>query len=157
MWSRQFESCIACGTAEAPHLARGLCISCYSRWLKERFRLGCWDGDGSVYGTDRRPREHPGASFVTGSRGFAEDMLKCLEGLGFPPRTLHKTRNVFQFRYSGANCALLGHVLYRNADASMWLDRNAKVFTAIAEAFNDSEISCAIARAECLRRGRRGY
>lgn len=100
------------------------------------FIRGCWDGDGSVYLGSEEP-SRPGASYVSGSRGFIVDLVKHLVALGLPDRTLHaqkrgRTPN-YSFRFNGYDCAALFHVLYDDVDASMYLARKHDRFKAIAD------------------------
>ena len=110
------------------------------------FIRGCWDGDGSVHTRESAPRENTAASFVTGSEQFARDMLKYLGDLGLPEVSLHRGRGAFSFKYHGANCALLARVLYKDADASIWLNRKEEIFGTIARSFSESEIEYARGR-----------
>lgn len=36
MWSRKHSQCVRCGTTESQHIARGLCVRCYTRDINER-------------------------------------------------------------------------------------------------------------------------
>ena len=38
MWSRKHKRCIRCGTLNVKHVARGLCVSCYNKFLHRRHR-----------------------------------------------------------------------------------------------------------------------
>ena len=107
-------------------------------YLVRDFIRGCWDGDGSVYWSDT-PRK-PSASFITGSKGFVQDLVKHLVDLGLPDRTIH-IRNPakrgehrsYSFRFTGRDCVLLYHVLYDNVDESICLRRKRDRFKAIAD------------------------
>jgi hypothetical protein len=98
------------------------------------FIRGCWDGDGSVY--LERGRK-PAASYVTGSRQFAEEMIRQLVNLGLPSVTLHshQSRHGFYFRFGTvAACTRLYHVFYDEVPKSMYLSRKFDRFRAIAVA-----------------------
>ena len=96
------------------------------------FIRGCWDGDGSVYlERGRLPR----ASYVTGSRQFAEEMIRQLASLGLPSVTLysHQSRNSFYFRFGTVSaCTRLYHLFYDDVPAVMYLSRKFERFKAIA-------------------------
>ena len=34
-WARDFSACRGCGTTSRPHHARGMCLRCYMRWLRQ--------------------------------------------------------------------------------------------------------------------------
>ena len=96
------------------------------------FIRGCWDGDGSVYLERGRI---PKASYITGSRQFAEEMIQHLANLGLPPATLHsyQSRNGFYFRFGTvAACTRLYHVFYDEVPNAMYLSRKFDRFRAIA-------------------------
>ena len=96
------------------------------------FIRGCWDGDGSIHLQDGRVAC---ASFVSGSRQFAEEMIRHLVLLGLPPVTLHtnRTSESFYFRFGTvAACTQLYHVFYDDVPASMYLSRKFDRFRAIA-------------------------
>jgi len=38
MWSRKHKRCLRCGTINVKHVARGLCVSCYNKFLQRRHR-----------------------------------------------------------------------------------------------------------------------
>jgi hypothetical protein len=38
MWSQKYERCASCGTTEVRHIARGLCVSCYNKFLYKRHK-----------------------------------------------------------------------------------------------------------------------
>jgi len=38
MWSRKHKRCLRCGTIDVKHVARGLCVSCYNKFLQRRHR-----------------------------------------------------------------------------------------------------------------------
>lgn len=122
-------------TMRFPALIPADCVSHFIR--------GCWDGDGSVHTSKGDSRQNVVASFVTGSKGFAKAMLKYLGDLGLPVTTLHRGPRAFEFKYHGANCALLANVLYKDADASMWLNRKEEIFGTIARSFTESAIEYA--------------
>lgn len=96
------------------------------------FIRGCWDGDGSVYlERGRMPR----ASYVTGSRQFADEMIEQLVNLGLPMVKLHSysDRYGFYFRFGTvAACTRLYHVFYDDVPKSMSLSRKFDRFRAIA-------------------------
>ena len=96
------------------------------------FIRGCWDGDGSVYLERGRI---PKASYITGSRRFAEEMIHHLANLGLPQATLlsYRSRHSFYFRFGTvAACTRLYHVLYDEVPESMFLSRKFDRFRAIA-------------------------
>ncbi len=96
------------------------------------FIRGCWDGDGSVYLERGRI---PKASYITGSRQFAEEMIRRLVNLGLPLVTLHsyRIRHGFYFRFDTvAACTRLYHVCYDEVPNSMYLSRKFDCFRAIA-------------------------
>lgn len=106
--------------------------------LVRHFIRGCWDGDGSVYWTGTPPR--PGASFLSGSKDFIEQLVRHLVTLGLPDRTIHirnptksSAHRSYSFRFSERNCALLYHVLYDNVDERMYLRRKRDTFKTIAD------------------------
>lgn len=35
-WSRHYDACVACGTTDRPHQARGMCNRCYADWSRHR-------------------------------------------------------------------------------------------------------------------------
>jgi LAGLIDADG-like domain len=107
------------------------------------FIRGCWDGDGSVHTSKGDARQNVVASFVTGSKDFAKDILRYLGDLGLPETTLRRGSGAFEFKYGGANCALLARVLYKDADASMWLNRKEELFRMVARSFTESDIEYA--------------
>ncbi|HSL04954.1 MAG TPA: LAGLIDADG family homing endonuclease, partial [Nitrospiraceae bacterium] len=51
--------------------------------LVRDFIRGCWDGDGSVYLNEKDLRM-PGASFISGSKDFIEQLVRHLVGLELP-------------------------------------------------------------------------
>lgn len=99
------------------------------------FIRGCWDGDGSVYLTEFDLNE-PNASFLSGSRAFADGILRALTSLGLPETRLNSYRRIFQFRYRGpAVCTKLYHVLYDGVPESMCLSRKFELFREIAQSW----------------------
>lgn len=99
------------------------------------FIRGCWDGDGTVYLEGDNPARGC-AGFVSGSLRFVEAMEARLVGLGLPPVTVHhETRGsgAWYFRYHGAACARLAHVLYHGVDDSMLYSRKHSIFMRITE------------------------
>ena len=100
------------------------------------FIRGCWDGDGSVYWENNDPAK-PRASFISGSKLFAEGILKQLVSLGLSERRLYRENRgiAFYFRFLGLDCARLYHVFYDGVPESMYLTRKYERFNAIANYF----------------------
>ncbi len=38
MWSQKHKKCVSCDTTAKKHVARGLCLSCYNKFLQRRHR-----------------------------------------------------------------------------------------------------------------------
>lgn len=92
------------------------------------FIRGLWDGDGSVYVSQKKLIE---ASYISGSLIFIKGMLKELYREGFPERTIHSTKrkNVsYSFKFFGTQCKKLYHYLYDGVPKSMCLERKREVF-----------------------------
>jgi hypothetical protein len=108
-------------------------------YLIRHFIRGCWDGDDSVYLNEKDLRR-PGASFISGSKDFIEQLVRNLVDLGLPNRTIHirntakrGTNRAYYFPFNGRDCVLLYHVLYDNVDESVRLSRKHDRFKAIAD------------------------
>jgi len=102
------------------------------------FIRGCWDGDGSVYWEDNDPAK-PRASFVTGSKQFAEGILKQLFNLGLSEPRLYTAKDgrSFYFRFLGRDCARLYHIFYDWVPKSMYLTRKYDRFKSIVNYYKD--------------------
>ena len=100
------------------------------------FIRGCWDGDGSAYWENNDPAK-PRASFISGSKPFAEGILKHLISLGLSERRLYTgyAGRAFYFRFLGRDCARLYHIFYDGVPESMYLVRKYERFKAIANYF----------------------
>src|SRR3990172_3694833 len=100
------------------------------------FIRGCWDGDGTVYWESNDPAK-PRASFISGSKLFAEGILRHLVGLGLSDRKMYTTKSgrAFYFRFLCLDCARLYHVFYDGVPESMYLTRKYERFNAIANYF----------------------
>ena len=94
--------------------------------LLRHFIRGCWDGDGSVYLDSASGTVC--ASFVSGSYDFVLGMLRVLNAAGFSPRTIHKVRRSFYFRYTGKQCLKLFQFLYDSVPEDQYLSRKYRVF-----------------------------
>ena len=109
----------------------------------KHFIRGCWDGDGSVYWENNDPVK-PRASFISGSKIFAEGILKLLVGLGLSDRRMYTTKSgrAFYFRFLGQDCAKLYHIFYDGVPESMHLTRKYERFKAIGNYFETDVRMC---------------
>jgi len=90
------------------------------------FIRGCWDGDGSVYLEKKSNTIR--ASFVSGSFGFIEGMLRQFYKNGFDKRTIYNSGKSFYFRFSGSQCEKLYHYFYDNVGEHLYLMRKYLIF-----------------------------
>jgi hypothetical protein len=70
-WSRQHEKCIECGSTEFRHIARGLCLQCYSKDTEKRNR-----------GMKLRRREYGSASEKMTADYLADEYINKQKSLG---------------------------------------------------------------------------
>ncbi|TAK00626.1 hypothetical protein EPO44_09620 [bacterium] len=104
------------------------------------FIRGCWDGDGSVY---LESDGKPGASYITGSKGFLTDLVTHLVKLGLPRTNIYTSRDgrSFYIRFSGeVDCSNLFHLFYDGVPASMYLSRKFERFYRIALNWEGSRV-----------------
>jgi hypothetical protein len=97
------------------------------------FIRGCWDGDGTVYLEQNNPARGC-AGFVSGSRPFVEALVSQLVALGMPTTTLHyepRGSGAWYFRFHGAACVRLFHILYDGVREGMFYSRKHAVFMQI--------------------------
>ena len=104
------------------------------------FVRGCWDGDGSVF---IQGDFVPGASYVSGSRRFVDELVKCLVELGLPAAKIYsqKRGRSHSVRFMGeATCAKLYHVFYDDVPETMYLSRKFERFKTIAAKFEGGHL-----------------
>lgn len=90
------------------------------------FVRGCWDGDGSVYISNKNIFAH----YVTGSKLFIEILVKKLKSVGLPDRTIYQSKDTccYYIRYSGKSCIKLFKFFYDGVNESKYLRRKFEVF-----------------------------